>query len=361
MPQLTPDETLRRLRILVNARQEGVPMAAAFRTEGYDRPDTVVRWAQGITDPEAALTDAERARASTAPLQAVGYDLARGDMTPEEAWRAGHDEFERTVSARLAAEWQVLKRPRGPGVIAHFTDVHVDDPASALRLLEADIMASHDLGAIMCHGGDLLNNWPMAGKLAKQWAEQEATRPMALLRARHYIDMLKPDVWTDGNHEEMNPYLMDLISEWLPKSVLRDYWQVNFVIRTPSKSIRVSMSHKFQKGHSWFHKTHAHLREALETEHAHIRLDGHVHSSGVIEADLPERGESMIGVASAGYKIVDKYARRISRGGGVKLRGRAHWIVYDDQAEGDEDVAKAFKSPRQAEAYLNGLQNLRAA
>jgi hypothetical protein len=50
--------------------------------------------------------------------------------------------------------------------------------------------ASHELNAIMCHGGDLLNNWPMAGKLAKQWAKQECTLPAAILRAQHYINMM---------------------------------------------------------------------------------------------------------------------------------------------------------------------------
>lgn len=67
-------------------------------------------------------------------------------------------------------------------------------------------------------------------------------------------------------------------------------------------------------------------------------------------------------LVAIGYKVLDKYASRISRGGKLpKIRGRAHWIVFDTQAEYDETFGVAFKSPRQAEAYLNGLQNLRAA
>jgi hypothetical protein len=75
-----------------------------------------------------------------------------------------------------------------------------------------------------------------------------------------------------------------------------------------------------------------------------------------------ERSLSATYVASAGYKIVDKFASRISRGGKIpKLKGRAHWIICDPLADEGEIACMAFDSPRQAEAYLNGLQNLRAA
>lgn len=67
-------------------------------------------------------------------------------------------------------------------------------------------------------------------------------------------------------------------------------------------------------------------------------------------------------VSSAGYKVVDKYAARISRGGThPKIKGRAHWIVCDPMADEDAQVCVPFDCPRQAEAMLNGLQNLRAA
>lgn len=294
-------------------------------------------------------------------LREVGYDLARAEMTPAEAWATGAEAFERTVSDAISKQWQVIRRPAGPVCIAHFTDEHIDDNGCPLRLLEADIRASHDLGAVMCHGGDLLNNWPLAGRLAKQWAEQDCSRPVALLRAQHFIEIFKPDVWIDGNHEEMNPYLADLFKEWLPKSTIRDYWAVNFRIETPDgRPVRAIMSHKFQKGSSWFHKVHGHIREMLEGQEADLLMDGHVHSDGVLDHTLPERGHSAVAVASAGYKFVDKYARRISRGGLPKIRGRAHWIVADTQAGADENFITAFKSPQHAEAFMSGLQNLRA-
>jgi hypothetical protein len=77
---------------------------------------------------------------------------------------------------------------------------------------------------------------------------------------------------------------------------------------------------------------------------------------------LPERRIAATAVASAGYKLLDKWATRISKGGKIpKIKGRAHWIVGDPYADEDQTACVAFDCPRQAEAYFNGLQNLRAA
>lgn len=310
---------------------------------------------------EAIRNRIRRFRASgQGRLESVGYSFESGARTPQEAWRAGQGEFERTVGEALEKNWQTIKRPKGPFVLFHITDPHVDDPGSALNLIEQDVRDSRELDATICHGGDLANNWPMMGRLAKKWAEQECTKSDALLRARYYIDMLSPDVWVDGNHDEMNPYFVDLIREWLPEKTITDYWCVNFEIKAGSRPIKVRLSHKFDKGKSWFHRTHGQLRELLEGEEADLLLDGHLHSDGTIDHTLPERGISMVGVASAGYKFADKFARRISRGSLPKIRGRAHWIVCDPEAEYDENLCTPFKSPRQAEAMLSGLQNLRA-
>lgn len=343
-----------------------MPMSEGQR-EVYDLSQTGLSHAQiaeklGVT-AKAVQKRLNRAQKwlDTEPLVEAGYDLDRPEKTPQEAWDAHAAAFEHSIRKSLSNRWRTIQRPRGPFCIFHSTDEHLDDDAVPLRLIEADIRAAHDLGAIMCHGGDALNNWPMAGRLAKQWAHQQCTAPDALLRLRHFVEIFRPDVWTDGNHEEMNPYLDALIDQFLPPEVIRDYWTVNFVVETGGRPVRVVVSHKFQKGSSWFHKAHGHIREMLEGEEADILCDGHLHSDGVLDHTLPERGHSALCVASAGYKVVDKYARRISRSNGLpKLRGRAHWIICDPDAGMDQSLAVAFKCPRQAEAYMSGLQNLAA-
>lgn len=292
------------------------------------------------------------------------YDFTTGDMTPREAWDQHRDTVERAITKTLRDRWRGIANPNGTGAfcIFHSTDEHLDDDKTPLYLIEADIRAAHNLNSIMCHGGDALNNWPMAGKLAKMWALQECTAPKALLRLEYFISIFKPNVWTNGNHEEMNPYLEDFIKKLLPDQSIQDYWTVNFIVKTEGgRDVRAVLSHKFAKGSSWFHKAHGHIREMLEGEEADLLMDGHLHSDGVLDHTLPERGHSSLCVASAGYKLLDKYAARISRGGKMpKLRGRAHWIVCDPQADMTENLCTAFKSPEQAEAYLNGLQTLRA-
>jgi hypothetical protein len=289
------------------------------------------------------------------------YAPAPAERTPAEAWAAHASTFERQLGRAARRADNIITRPRGPFVVFHGTDWHLDDNAAPLRLIEADIKAAHDLGAIMCSGGDALNNWPVAGKLAAQWAKQECTLPDAILRLQHFIAIFKPHAWVDGNHEQMNPYLEQIIAGALPPGVIKDFWAVSFTVETPGgRPVRVRMSHKFEKGSSWFHRMHGHLREMLEGEECDLLLDGHVHCDGTLENTIPERQVAALCVASAGYKVLDDYAARISRGGKVpKLRGRCHWVVCDPAAEYEDDLCKPFKNARQAQAYLNGLQNLR--
>ncbi len=332
------------------------------------RSNTEVAKEFGVNESTVRNARKMLAKTATAPLSvstlsAAGYDLSREDETPLEAWNDHVSTFERTYAYQTKNHWAGIERPAGPFVAFHCTDPHVDDNTTPLRVLEADIKASRDMGAIVIHGGDLLNNWPMAGKLAKEWAKQECTAPRALLRARHYIDIMQPDVWVDGNHEEMNPYLSSLFDQWLPAKTIRDYWTARFVVKPKGgREFRLVVSHKLQKGSSWFHPSHGALREGMEGEEADVYMEGHIHVSGILYRTLPERQHNFLAVSSAGYKTIDKYAARISRGGIIpKVKGRCHWIVCDDQAPEGAWPAMAFDHAGQAEAYLSSLQNLRAA
>lgn len=324
---------------------------------------TVMEASKHCDIPRSTLQSQYAAAKLNPPSLLADYNLDQSSRTAKEAWDSHAATFERVASDTIKKQWRTIHRPKGPFVIFHSTDEHVDDDKTPLRLIERDVKAAQDLDAIMCHGGDLLNNWPLAGRLAKQWAEQQCTLPDALLRAEYFLEMFKPDVATHGNHEEMNPYLATMLEGWFPQDCITDYWSVNFRVETPGgRPLRAVMSHKFQKGSSWFHKAHGHIREMLEGEEADLLMDGHVHSDGVLDHTLPERQHAALCVASAGYKVLDKYAARISRGGKMpKIRGRSHYIVCDPMAEFDENFCTAFKSARQAEAMLNGLQNLRAA
>ena len=338
---------------------------AAYK-EAFDRLGSfkaVARELNVHASTVAGCLKRERKDSPVAPLEAAGYDLAREEETPADAWSAHVNTFERTFAEYTKNHWAKIARPPGPFVIFNCTDPHVDDNATPLRLLEADIRAAHDMGAVMVHGGDLLNNWPMAGKLAKQWAKQECTAPRALLRAQHYIDLMQPDVWVDGNHEEMNPYLSTLIEQWLPAKTIKDYWTARVIVEPKGgEALRLVVSHKLQKGASWFHPSHGALREGMEGEEADVYLEGHIHVSGIMYRSLPERQHNFLAVSSAGYKIIDRYAARISRGGVIpKIKGRCHWIVVDDQPPEGAWQAMAFDDASRAEAYLSALQNLRAA
>lgn len=343
-----PDfEVDRRLKVI---RENGGNVSKSARDLGIARPTLEHFWRK------------YKDRAAPKMLADLGYDLDADAKTPKDAWEAHASVAERKIADALSRRWRSIFRPRGAFVIFHSTDEHLDDDATPLRLIEADIEAAQGMGAIMCHGGDMLNNWPVGGRLAKQWAEQSCTLPDALLRAQHFISMFQPEVYVHGNHEEMNPYLVNLIHGWMPRNVITDHWSVNFTVEAQGgRDIRVVLSHKFQKGSSYFHPHHGVIREVMEGEEADLYLEGHLHVSGVLYRTLPERGVSYTAVSSAGYKCVDKYAARISRGGKIpKLKGRAHWIVCDPYTESGH-ACIAFDCAEQAEVYFNSLQNLRAA
>jgi hypothetical protein len=336
--------------------------------EAYRRLGSIRAVARELGVHKSSVQDALRgvdlkAAPAAEMLTAAGYRVDRPEKTPAEAWEEHKAVVERRVSKVLANRWPVIKRPKGPFVVAHFTDPHIDDDATPLHLLEADIRASRDLGAVICLGGDIVNNWPMAGRLAKLWAEQACTKADALLRIDYLLDLMRPDAVTLGNHEEMNPYLADLIRRQIPKGAVFGDWTANFVVQAAGgRPLRAILSHKFQKGSSYFHPHHGVLREGHEGEEADLYMEGHLHIGGHMTRVLPERGHMFLAVASAGYKIVDKFATRISRGGTIpKVTGRAHWIVCDPDADLAVPMCRAFEEPQLAEAYLNGLQNLRAA
>ena len=336
--------------VLAAVRKYGSTRAAA---EALDMSQTTV----------ARRAKASREAQTEGMFEDLGYDTNAPEKSNQQAWEEHADVFERELAKTLRKRTARIRRTNGtPFVIFHTTDEHIDDNKTPLRLLQQDIDAANEMAAIKCHGGDVLNNWPLAGRLAQQWAEQQCTLPDALKRMQHFFDILQPDVATQGNHEEMNPYLAQIIDAALPKGCITDYWAVRFTVETPGgRDVRAVLSHKFTKGGSWFHKLHGHIREMLEAEEADLLMDGHLHSDGVLDHTLPERGHATTCVASAGYKVMDKYAARISKGGKYpKVRGRAHWIVCDPQADLAANLCMPFKDPRQAEAYLSGLQNLRA-
>lgn len=349
---------------MTSPRQDDV--RAAFERVGTVRgtarelgiaPKTVRYHLERARSQEARQSDL----AAIARLSQAGYSFTAESKTPAEAWAEHRTTTDRVLSEAMRRREYRITRPRGPFALFHVTDEHIDDDATPLALLEQDVAAAKAMGAICIHGGDMLNNWPMAGRLAKLWAEQSATRADGLLRLIHYLQLLQPDVATLGNHEEMNPYLVDLIKTHLPKTCVYDYWRVDFTVDTPDgRPVRVNVSHKFQKGSSWFHPHHGVIRESMEAEPADVYLEGHLHVAGAMYRTFPERGHSFLAVSSAGYKVLDKFAARISRGGKTpKLKGRCHWIVCDPQTE-DGHLAVAYDCPAQAEAALSALQNLRA-
>lgn len=98
--------------------------------------------AQGIHEDEAMNA-----------LEGLGYNSNAGEPTPKDAWDNHVSVFDRRFSKAKEKRGRVIQRPSGAFCIFHTTDQHLDDDATPLRLIEADIRAANDMDAIKCHGG----------------------------------------------------------------------------------------------------------------------------------------------------------------------------------------------------------------
>ncbi len=292
---------------------------------------------------------------------------ARSDDSPP------HEPIDRPVEEVLAErvaritrrseesiETPVVGCPSGPFVVWHCTDEHLDDNGSRIDALADDMGAARRLSASRLCGGDILNNWPLGGRLAGKWAEQEATLPEGLALAKWSLNHYPPDVYAFGNHEKMNAYLKEWLLEVMPRRTVVGWWSVRFVYRpAQGRSFVVTLAHDFSQGKSWFHPLHGHIREDLESGSSDIYLAGHLHCEGSMAFTNAKTGRRPLFCRSRGYKQFDGFATQIGKGGNAG-GGHSTWLVLDPREDCDERAMFAFADWRGAEAMLNGLVNLQA-
>ncbi|WP_330448476.1 hypothetical protein FLP41_15245 [Paracoccus marcusii] len=165
-----------------------ISMSRIISTTGISRREVFKAIAQGVLDgrlPASFLTysvvreyhdkmasSVQSTPISSPVLTAAGYDLDAPAKTPEEAWSEGKSAFEQKI--RRSRNHKIVREDNSPFVIAHFTDTHLDDDGAALSVIEADIRASHEMGALMFHGGDALNNWPTGAGSPPNMANRNA-------------------------------------------------------------------------------------------------------------------------------------------------------------------------------------------
>lgn len=219
--------------------------------------------------------------------------------------------FERKHAHHLAKRWRKYHVPaRGPYALMFFGDPHLDDDGCHLPLWESHVeLAASTPNLFAVNIGDTTNNW--AGRLARLWADQNASAEMARKLVKHYLAErgIPWLLWLSGNHDLWDgPVGRAVFEKDAPEFVTLEDWQAKVTLVSPNgHELRLWAAHNF-KGNSIWNPMHGPLRAAQMEDWAHLYVAGHHHNCGIVQHENPHRGFIANLMRVRGYKYIDDYA-----------------------------------------------------
>lgn len=219
--------------------------------------------------------------------------------------------FERKHAHHLAKRWRKYHVPaRGPYALMFFGDPHLDDDGCHLPLWESHVeLAASTPNLFAINIGDTTNNW--AGRLARLWADQNASAETARKLVKHYLAErgIPWLLWLSGNHDLWDgPVGRSVFEKDAPAFVTLEDWQAKVTLVSPNgHELRLWAAHNF-KGNSIWNPMHGPLRAAQMEDWAHLYVAGHHHNCGIVQHENPHRGFIANLMRVRGYKYIDDYA-----------------------------------------------------
>ena len=254
---------------------------------------------------------------------------------------------EEIIAARLATQDRRHARLRsenvrsvqieeeGPIGLMMMGDPHLDDEGTDLRLVTEHVdIIKRTPGCYAVCVGDLSNNWPMGGRLAKKHADQSVTREQEKKLVRWFLDTLR-DRWAGlviGNHD-----LWNNDKAWLSSVLNPDVYPVgNDELRVrlnfPRGTYGIHIRHDF-KGGSMYSTTHAPFKAALMgRDNFDLYVCGHRHVWGLRSEPLKNR-EAALAMRLGAYKLHDEYAVTLGHRDGVP-GGEAAFVIVRPWRQG---------------------------
>jgi hypothetical protein len=260
---------------------------------------------------QLAKAKAWQAREGIAPVTPVAAILPDPDIPIEDLLSHRRKSFEARHAHKKAKLWRRFQIPTaGPYALMFFGDPHLDDDGCNLPLWESHV----DLAAATPHLyavniGDTTNNW--TGRMAKLWAEQEASANTARKLVKHYLGErgIPWFLWLHGNHDMWDgPVGRDVFEGAKPHYITMEDWQAKVTLVSPNgHELRLWAAHNF-KGNSIWNPMHGPLRAAQMEDWAHLYVAGHHHNCGLFQHENPHRRFVANGMRVRGYKFDDSYA-----------------------------------------------------
>lgn len=258
-----------------------------------------------------------RSRLAAEKLQAF-----KGDITPpeipspdlpiDEVITLCTRQFEAMHKSREAEEWCAFEvhDPLPIGIL-WFGDPHLGDTGCNWPLLQQHVeLCRNTPGLYGANIGDVTNNWPTGGRLAKKWADQDTSMRTEQRLARWFLadSGVRWLLWIMGNHDAWNQGSTILRSMNINGVLMQD-WEAKFALRFPnSREVRIHAAHDF-KGSSIWNIMHGAVRAATISSDADLYVCGHRHDWGISQFELAGRHRTPTLIRTRGYKWHDEYAR----------------------------------------------------
>jgi hypothetical protein len=246
-----------------------------------------------------------------------------------------------------------------PFAITWFTDVHLgDNGADYDTLLEHCRLTAETPHAFGVFMGDASNNWPVNGKLGKQWAEQETSKH----QERQLVEWFLKEsgvpwlFWALGNHDlwgDGETILRQMNADLVPMAA----WGAKVTLEMANgRECRLDLAHD-HKGHSMWNALHAETKTAQMGWPADFVFSGHRHTAALHFEEFASRQISTWLMRAKGYKSADSYA--FTNGFPEQTEGHAGVTVIDPGTSRKNPIVHASLSVEEGLDYLTFLRSRR--
>lgn len=300
---------------------------------------------------QTAVPGQERPGFTASPVPSAEMDNA--DLISHLASRS------RKHRARFAAEKnrRIKIDTAEPLAIVWFTDVHLGDNGAdydtLLRHCEMTANAPHAFGVFM---GDASNNWPVNGKLGKQWAEQETSKH----QERQLVEWFLKEsgvpwlFWALGNHDlwgDGEAILRGMNADLVPMAA----WGAKVTLEFANgRECRMDLAHD-HKGHSMWNALHAETKTAQMGWAADFVFSGHRHNAALHFEEFANRGKASWLMRAKGYKSADSYA--FTNGFPEQEEGHAGVTIIDPGTDRMNPIVHASLDVASGLDYLRFLRS----
>lgn len=324
----------------------------------------------------SGLTPTEYARAHglrTGTVQKLARDLKTAVPPERPAVSASYVPSDRMENAELIAH--LAKRSRAhrerfaaeknrrlkidtgePFAIVWFTDVHLGDNGADYDTLLSHCKLTadtpHAFGVFM---GDASNNWPVNGKLGKQWAEQETSKH----QERQLVEWFLKEsgvpwlFWALGNHDlwgDGETILRQMNADLVPMAA----WGAKVTLEMGNgRECRMDLAHD-HKGHSMWNPLHAETKTAQMGWPADFVFSGHRHNAALHFEEYAARKQATWLMRAKGYKSADSYS--FGLGHTEQGEGHAGVTVIDPRTSRLNPIVHASLSVEEGLDYLRFLR-----